>query len=69
VERKVSIARRAHDLLLNEAGFEPEEIILDPNIFAVATGIEAHQGYAVAYIEATRRIKAELARHARVPVA
>jgi 5-methyltetrahydrofolate--homocysteine methyltransferase len=60
VERKVSIARRAHDLLLNEAGFEPEEIILDPNIFAVATGIEAHAGYAVAYIEATRRIKAEL---------
>ena len=45
---------------MNEAGFEPEEIILDPNIFAVATGIEAHQGYAVAYIEATRRIKAEL---------
>ncbi|HTC85650.1 MAG TPA: methionine synthase, partial [Candidatus Acidoferrum sp.] len=59
-ERKVSIARRAHDLLVNAAGFEPEEIVLDPNIFAVATGIEAHQGYAVAYIEATRRIKAEL---------
>jgi 5-methyltetrahydrofolate--homocysteine methyltransferase len=60
VERKVAIARRAYDLLIAEAGYEPQDIILDPNIFAVATGIEAHAAYATAYIEATRRIKAEL---------
>jgi 5-methyltetrahydrofolate--homocysteine methyltransferase len=60
VERKVAIAKRAFDILTERAGFSPEEVILDPNIFAVATGIEAHAGYAVAYIEATRRIKAEL---------
>jgi 5-methyltetrahydrofolate--homocysteine methyltransferase len=60
VERKVSIARRAYDLLIAEAGYEPQDIILDPNIFAVATGIEAHAAYATAYIDATRRIKAEL---------
>ncbi len=56
---------RAYDLLTEQAGFAPEDIILDPNIFAIATGIEEHDGYAVAYIEATRRIKAELP-HARV---
>ena len=60
VERKVAIARRAFELLIDRAGFAPEEIILDPNIFAIATGIEAHADYAVAYVEATRRIKAEL---------
>jgi len=59
-ERKVAIATRAHDLLTEKAGFAPEEIILDPNIFAIATGIEAHADYAIAYIEATKRIKAEL---------
>ena len=48
------------DLLTEQAGFAPEDIILDPNIFAIGTGIEEHAGYAVAYIEATRRIKAEL---------
>ena len=65
VERKVAIARRAYELLTERAGFAPEDIILDPNIFAIATGIEEHSGYAVAFIEATRRIKAELP-HARV---
>ncbi len=60
VERKVAIATRAHRLLTQVAGFAPEEIILDPNIFAIATGIEAHAGYALAYFEATKRIKAEL---------
>jgi 5-methyltetrahydrofolate--homocysteine methyltransferase len=59
-ERKVAIATRARDLLIEQAGFAPQEIILDPNIFAIATGIEAHADYAVAYIEATKRIKAEL---------
>ena len=59
-ERKVSIARRACRLLIERAGFAPEDIILDPNIFAIATGIELHDNYAVEYFEATRRIKAEL---------
>jgi 5-methyltetrahydrofolate--homocysteine methyltransferase len=65
MERKVAIATRAYRLLTERAGFAPEDIILDPNIFAIATGIEEHNDYAVAYIEATRRIKAELP-HARV---
>ena len=60
VERKVGICRRAYRLLVDEAGFDPEDIIFDPNIFAIGTGIEEHGGYAVAYIEATRRIKAQL---------
>ena len=47
-------------LLTAQAGFPPEDIIFDPNIFAIATGIEEHNGYGVAFIEATRRIKAEL---------
>jgi 5-methyltetrahydrofolate--homocysteine methyltransferase len=59
-ERKVAIAHRAFTLLTETVGFEPEDVILDPNIFAIGTGIEEHAGYAVAYIEATRRIKAEL---------
>ena len=60
VEQRVSICRRSHDLLVNEAGFPSEDIIFDPNIFAVATGIEEHNDYSVAFIEATRRIKSEL---------
>ncbi|HTL05016.1 MAG TPA: methionine synthase [Gemmatimonadales bacterium] len=59
-ERKVAIAERAYRLLTEQAGFPPEDIILDPNIFAIATGIEAHDRYALDYIEATRRIKAAL---------
>ena len=58
VERKVAICRRAFRLLIEEAGFDSTEIIFDPNIFAVATGIAEHDGYAVAFIEATGRIKA-----------
>ncbi|MEX2167320.1 MAG: methionine synthase [Methyloceanibacter sp.] len=59
-ERKFEICKRAYDLLTEEVGFPPEDIIFDPNIFAVATGIEEHNDYARAYIDATRRIKAEL---------
>ena len=60
VERRVAICARAHRILTEEVGFPPEDIIFDPNIFAIATGIEEHNGYALAFIEATRRIKAEL---------
>jgi 5-methyltetrahydrofolate--homocysteine methyltransferase len=60
IERKVAICRRSYDLLTRIVGFPPEDIIFDPNIFAVATGIEEHNGYAVNFIEATRRIKQEL---------
>ncbi len=59
-ERKFDICKRAYDLLTQKVGFPPEDIIFDPNIFAVATGIEEHSNYARAYIDATRRIKAEL---------
>ncbi|MCL4729061.1 MAG: methionine synthase, partial [Planctomycetes bacterium] len=65
VERKVEIARRAYKLLTEEAGYPAQDIIFDPNIFAVATGIEEHNEYAIAFIEATRRIKAGLP-HAKV---
>ena len=57
VERKVSICKRAYDLLIQKVGFIPEDIIFDPNIFAVATGIEKHNDYAIHFIEATRQIK------------
>src|SRR5438445_510479 len=60
VERKVAIARRAHDILVNKVGFPPQDIIIDPNIFAVATGIEEHDNYGVAFIEAARAIKQNL---------
>jgi 5-methyltetrahydrofolate--homocysteine methyltransferase len=59
-ERKFDICKRAYHLLTEKVGFPPEDIIFDPNIFAVATGIEEHNDYARAYIDATRRIKAEL---------
>ena len=58
--RKVAICSRAYRILVDEVGFPPEDIIFDPNIFAVATGIEEHNAYGVAYIEATRQIKAAL---------
>ncbi|MEP7326770.1 MAG: methionine synthase [Gemmatimonadota bacterium] len=64
-ERKVAICARAYKLLTEKAGFPPEDIIFDPNIFAIATGIEEHNNYAVEFIEATRRIKETLP-HARV---
>ncbi len=57
IERKVEICQRAYDLLTQKVGFPPEDIIFDPNVFAVATGIEEHNGYGVAFIEATRQIK------------
>ena len=60
VERKVGICERAYKLLTEKVGFPPEDIIFDPNIFAIATGMEEHNGYGVAFIEATRRIKSKL---------
>ena len=58
--RKVQICTRAYRILTEEVGFPPEDIIFDPNIFAIATGIEEHDNYAVDFIEATRIIKATL---------
>jgi 5-methyltetrahydrofolate--homocysteine methyltransferase len=60
VDRKVQICARAYDILTKNVGFPPEDVIFDPNIFAVATGIDEHNTYAIAYIEACRRIKEEL---------
>ncbi len=59
-DRKVAICRRAYNLLVNGIGFPPQDIIFDPNIFAVATGIDAHNNYAVDFIDAVREIKATL---------
>jgi 5-methyltetrahydrofolate--homocysteine methyltransferase len=59
-DRKFEICKRSYDILVNEVGFPPEDIIFDPNIFAVATGIEEHNNYAVEFFEATKRIRAEL---------
>ncbi len=56
-ERKVDICSRAYRILTEQVGFEPHDIIFDPNVFAVATGIEEHNNYAVDFIEATREIK------------
>ncbi|HLN76285.1 MAG TPA: methionine synthase [Nocardioidaceae bacterium] len=60
LERRIAICRRAYDLLTEEVGFPAEDIIFDPNIFAVATGIEEHANYGVDFIEATRWIKHNL---------
>ena len=60
VERKVSICQRAYRLLTEQAGFDPSDIIFDPNILAIATGLEEHNDYAVNYIAATRILKATL---------
>jgi len=59
-QRKTQICKRSYDFLVNEVGFPPEDIIFDPNIFAIATGIEEHNNYAVDFIEATRWIKQNL---------
>ncbi len=59
-QRKVEICARCYGILTEKLGFPPEDIIFDPNIFAVATGIEEHNNYAVDYIEATREIKRQL---------
>jgi 5-methyltetrahydrofolate--homocysteine methyltransferase len=56
-DRKVEICERAYRLLTEKIGFDPSDIIFDPNIFAVATGIEEHNTYAIAFLEATKRIK------------
>ena len=57
IERKVEICKRAYDILVDQVGYRPSDIIFDPNIFAVATGIEEHNEYAINFIEATRQIK------------
>ena len=59
-ERKTEICKRAYDVLTQQVGFPPEDIIFDPNIFAIATGIEEHNNYAVDFINATRWIKQNL---------
>jgi len=64
-ERKIEICQRAYNLLIEKLNFPPEDIIFDPNIFAVATGIEEHNEYAIYFIEATRWIKKNLP-HARI---
>jgi len=64
-ERKIEICKASYNVLVNEVGFLPQDIIFDPNIFAVATGIEEHNNYAVDFIEATRWIKQNLP-HAKV---
>ena len=57
IERKVEICSRAYKLLTEEIGFPPEDIVFDPNVFAIATGIEEHDGYAIAFIGAARELK------------
>jgi 5-methyltetrahydrofolate--homocysteine methyltransferase len=64
-QRKVEICAKAYDILVNQVGFPAEDIIFDPNIFAVATGIEEHNNYGVDFIEATREIK-ERCPHAKI---
>ncbi len=59
-ERKIEICKRAYEILTKQVSFPPEDIIFDPNIFAIATGIEEHNNYAVDFIEATRWIKQNL---------
>jgi 5-methyltetrahydrofolate--homocysteine methyltransferase len=58
--RKTSIAKRAYDILVDQVGFPPQDIIIDPNIFAIATGMEEHNGYGVAFIEAAKWIRENL---------
>ena len=65
LERKTAIAARAYDILVNRVGFPPQDIIFDPNVFAVATGMEEHNGYGIAFIEGTRWIRRNLP-HAHV---
>src|SRR5690606_12349286 len=64
-ERKTQICARAYRLLVERVGFPPEDVVFDPNIFAIATGIEEHDHYAVDFIEATRWIRENLP-HAKV---
>src|SRR5262249_1628197 len=60
VDHRLAIAKRAYGILTEQVGFPPEDIIFDPNILTIGTGIEEHDAYAVHFIEAVRRIKAEL---------
>src|SRR6266852_1528366 len=60
LERRIEVCRRAYELLTRQAGIPPEDIVFDPNIFAVATGLEEHARYGIAYIEAVRWIRAHL---------
>jgi 5-methyltetrahydrofolate--homocysteine methyltransferase len=60
LERRIAVCQRAYQLLVREAGFPPEDIIFDPNIFAVATGLEEHARYAIDFLEAVRWIRKEL---------
>ena len=60
MERKVEICKRSYKVLTEKVGFDPDDIIFDPNIFAIATGIEEHASYGLDFIEATRQIKAAL---------
>ena len=60
LERRTAVCQRAYELLVREAGFPPEDIIFDPNIFAVATGLEEHARYGIDFIEAVRWIRANL---------
>ncbi len=60
VARKLEVCARSYDILVREVGFPPQDIIFDPNVFAVATGIEEHRRYGLDFIEAARRIKREL---------
>ncbi len=60
LEKRVSICERAYKILTEVVGFEPQDIIFDPNIFAIATGIEEHNNYALDFIEATKQIKAKM---------
>ena len=65
LQRKQEICKNSYDILVNEVGFAPEDIVFDPNIFAIATGIEEHNNYAVDFIDATRWIKQNLP-HAKI---
>jgi 5-methyltetrahydrofolate--homocysteine methyltransferase len=60
IEKKKAIAARAYDILVNRVGFPPQDIIFDPNVFAVATGMEEHNGYGLAFIEAARWLRQNL---------
>jgi len=57
LRKKVDISERAYNILTREVGYDPQDIIFDPNIFAIATGIEEHNNYAVDFIEAIKEIK------------
>jgi 5-methyltetrahydrofolate--homocysteine methyltransferase len=60
LQKRVDICSKAYDVLVNEVGYDPQDIIFDPNIFAIATGLEEHNNYAVDFIEATRIIKQKM---------